>query len=279
MASATLRSYSSAFGSVVARPVATGCATASTDQRTSLPNGTSADEVEPQIDAVRVMGQRGCQCLALRFDGHPGDHGWPGGALDVVIAARVSGNRLVRAVLRSYPRAIGACLAQPRRRRAGSGEQQRVREFVRVLVAVPLPEREQRGVGSEAVRRGEEGGLDVCDVGRAGDDGRGAVGPTREGGDECVPHGAEERRSGNECERGAQHRGESQQAGVLDRRLARDGSHESRSRSATTMRPRSGCFRKTTSRSPPPICTTTSPAAEPGGIASSAPRPRSRPSE
>ena len=81
----------------------------------------------------------------------------------------------------------------------------------------------------------------------------GRCGLPREGRDERVAHGAEQGRPGDERERGAEHRGESEQAGVLGRRLAADRSsshaaarRSQRARSAMTVKPPPGRRRRTT---------------------------------
>ena len=117
-----------AFGSVVASPAATGCATASRP-RTSLPNGTSAERSSPtrrgscDAQAAAASAWRCASRVTQATTGGPV-------GVSTSRSPSASPHRLVGAVLRSYPRAIGACLAQPRRRRAGSGEQQRIRKIV-----------------------------------------------------------------------------------------------------------------------------------------------------
>ena len=56
------------------------------------------------------------------------------------------------------------------------------------------------------------------------------------------PAPREQRRSGDQCERGAQHGGEPEQAGVLGRRLARDGRHGRGARWRRRSRPLPGCL-------------------------------------
>ena len=80
----------------------------------------------------------------------------------------------------------------------------------RLRRAVPAPEGDQGRVGRERVLAGEQRRLDVRDVGRAG--GRPAAGAScaaRERRASASRSAPDERRSGDQCERGAEDRGES----------------------------------------------------------------------